>query len=158
MPIIFYHLNKPYGSFTNYSHHGFELEGQYWPTVEHYYQAQKVLGSDLYEQVRLAESPAQAKRIAHSDKNLKRNDWPEVKVEIMRRAVMKKFETHKDLMEELLGTGEEELVEGSKTDLFWGCGSDGTGQNRLGKILMEIRAGYWDITDNVPVYGPKTRD
>ena len=139
MPIIFYHLNKPYGSFTNYSNHGFELDGWYWPTVEHYYQAQKVLGTELFELVLTADSPALAKRIANSDKNCRKNDWAEMKIEIMRKSVFKKFESHEDLRNLLLATGEEELVEGSKTDYFWGSGKDGTGQNILGKILMEIR-------------------
>ena len=26
-------------------------------------------------------------------------------------------------------------------DTFWGCGAEGTGQNMLGVILMEVRAG-----------------
>ena len=39
----------------------------------------------------------------------------------------------------LLATGEEELVENSPTDYEWGCGADGSGQNRYGKALMAVR-------------------
>ena len=34
---------------------------------------------------------------------------------------------------------EKELIESSPYDYYWGCGGDGSGKNRLGKILMEVR-------------------
>jgi N-glycosidase YbiA len=38
MTIRFYRTNEvPYGAFSNFSKHGFTLDGAYWPTVEHYY-------------------------------------------------------------------------------------------------------------------------
>jgi ribA/ribD-fused uncharacterized protein len=58
----------------------------------------------------------------------------------MRRGVRRKFETHADLRAMLLDTGDEELVEASPIDFYWGAGGDGSGQNRLGVILMELRA------------------
>lgn len=57
----------------------------------------------------------------------------------MRKAVLKKFQTHTDIREILLATGEEEIVEKSPIDYYWGCGADGSGKNRLGVILMEVR-------------------
>jgi ribA/ribD-fused uncharacterized protein len=39
-----------------------------------------------------------------------------------------------------LSTGDEEIVEDSPIDSYWGCGADGKGQNNLGKILMEVRS------------------
>jgi hypothetical protein len=27
----------------------------------------------------------------------------------------------------------------TSNDMYWGCGADGTGQNMLGKVLMEVR-------------------
>jgi ribA/ribD-fused uncharacterized protein len=53
--------------------------------------------------------------------------------------VLKKFETHADIRETLLGTGDQELVEKTTGDYYWGCGTNGTGKNMLGKILMETR-------------------
>ncbi|HKC73877.1 MAG TPA: NADAR family protein, partial [Chloroflexota bacterium] len=42
MTIYFYSTReKPYGCFSNFSPHGFELDGVWWPTSEHYFQAQK---------------------------------------------------------------------------------------------------------------------
>ena len=57
----------------------------------------------------------------------------------MRRCVLKKFETHTDIRKLLLATGDEEIIEATSEDYYWGCGTDGTGENMLGKILMDVR-------------------
>jgi predicted NAD-dependent protein-ADP-ribosyltransferase YbiA (DUF1768 family) len=36
--------------------------------------------------------------------------------------------------------GDEDLVEASPVDAYWGTGAGGTGRNVLGRILMETRA------------------
>jgi ribA/ribD-fused uncharacterized protein len=51
-----------------------------------------------------------------------------------------KFELHPRLRELLLATGAEDIVESAPTDYYWGVGREGTGQNRLGKIIERIRA------------------
>jgi ribA/ribD-fused uncharacterized protein len=63
-----------------------------------------------------------------------------VKDDVMRQAVLRKFETHAALRETLLATGEEDIVENAKHDYYWGCGQDGSGKNMLGQILVEVRA------------------
>lgn len=68
-----------------------------------------------------------------------RSDWQLVKDDIMRQAVLRKFETHADILMVLISTGNELLVEKSPTDYYWGCGADGSGKNMLGVILMEVR-------------------
>jgi len=40
----------------------------------------------------------------------------------------------------LLDTQEEQLVENSQYDYFWGCGRDRRGDNHYGKVLMGIRS------------------
>jgi ribA/ribD-fused uncharacterized protein len=137
--IYFYTTTDDFGFFSNFSPHGFELDGKYWPTVEHYYQAQKFAGTYAEERVRRAKTPKEAKRLGRSRQLPLRENWEEVKEEVMRRAVQRKFETHDDLREWLLLTGDEELVESSPFDYYWGCGADGSGLNRLGQILMEVR-------------------
>ncbi len=69
-----------------------------------------------------------------------RPDWDSVKDDLMRRAVRAKFEQHADIRAILLATGEEELMEAAPNDYYWGCGAEGTGKNRLGRILMEVRS------------------
>lgn len=141
MPIYFYgSKEQPYGCFSNFSAHGFELDGLWWPTSEHYFQAQKFAGTPHVEEVRRAQSPKQAAMRGRSRARPLRADWEEMKDEVMRRGVLRKFETHADLRAVLLGTGDEEIVENAPGDYYWGCGADGSGKNRLGQILMEVRA------------------
>ena len=58
----------------------------------------------------------------------------------MERAMRRKFELHAELRQLLLSTGDEELQEAAPTDYYWGVGRDGNGQNKLGLILMRVRA------------------
>jgi len=69
-----------------------------------------------------------------------RDDWEQVKDDVMRRAVLKKFETHEAARELLLSTDDQDIVENAPGDCYWGIGKDGSGKNMLGKILMEVRA------------------
>ncbi len=138
-PIYFYNTQGPYGCFSNMSRYGFELDGQYWPTSEHYFQAQKFAGTEHVELIRQAKSPMIAARMGRSRKRSLRADWESVKDEVMRRAVLRKFETHADIRAILLGTGSDPIIENAPGDYYWGCGKDGSGQNKLGQILLEVR-------------------
>ncbi|SFJ10577.1 NADAR family protein [Thermoflavimicrobium dichotomicum] len=141
MPIYFYRINEEYGSFSNFSPHPIELDGKKWPTTEHYFQAQKFITTDpaYSEKIRLASSPMVAARLGRSRKAPLRPDWEKIKDDVMRKAVRCKVMTHPDVKELLLSTGDEEIIEKTTKDTYWGCGSDGKGKNMLGKILMEIR-------------------
>jgi len=140
MPIYFYSAREePYGCFSNFSAHGFELDGSYWRTSEHYFQAAKFVGTEHADLIRQAKSPTVAARMGRSRKRPLRADWETVKDDVMRRAVLCKFETHADIRALLLGTGAEQIVENAPGDFYWGCGADGSGQNKLGQILMEVR-------------------
>ena len=68
-----------------------------------------------------------------------RGDWRTFKLERMRAVLRAKFTQHPDLTLRLLDTGDATLIEDSKTDLFWGVGPKGLGQNMLGRMLMELR-------------------
>jgi N-glycosidase YbiA len=141
MSIYFYSAREiPYGCFSNFSAHGFELDGKYWQTSEHYFQAQKFAGQSDAEEIRRAKTPKEAANIGRERKRPLRRDWESVKDKVMRKAVQRKFETHKDIQEILLSTGDEKLIERTSGDYYWGCGTDGNGKNMLGKILMEVRA------------------
>jgi N-glycosidase YbiA len=139
MTIYFYTINCEYGCFSNFSPHGFELDGLYWYTSEHYFQAQKFPGTPHLEQIRLVKTPKDAAKMGRDRNRPLRRDWEKVKDNIMRKAVLCKFETHGDIREILLSTGDEEIVENSPIDYYWGCGKDGSGKNMLGIILMEVR-------------------
>jgi len=57
----------------------------------------------------------------------------------MYEAVYAKFSQNRDVQSVLLSTGDSELIEHTEHDLFWADGGDGSGQNKLGKILMKVR-------------------
>lgn len=139
MTIRFYSTIQEYGEFSNFAPFPFELDGQAWPTSEHYFQAQKFEIAEYRERIRTAASPMIAARLGRSRKVPIRTDWEQVKIDVMRKAVRQKFCTHAALTELLLGTGDEELIEAAPRDYFWGAAATGTGQNWLGKILMELR-------------------
>lgn len=140
MPIYFYtDRDRPYGCFSNFSPHGFELDGAWWPTSEHYFQAQKFAGTPHADQIRQVKTPKDAARMGRDRKRPLRPDWQQVKDDIMRRGVLSKFETHADIRAVLLSTSDELIVENSPIDYYWGCGADGSGKNMLGQILMEVR-------------------
>jgi N-glycosidase YbiA len=142
MTIYFYKVWQPYGCFSNFSPHSIEVNGVYWSTVEHYYQAQKFVGTEdavVIPLIYAADTPELAAALGRDCTRRLRPDWDIVKTQVMREAVFKKFLTHGDIREILLMTGDSLLVENSPTDYFWGCGKDRTGQNHLGKILMSVR-------------------
>jgi ribA/ribD-fused uncharacterized protein len=139
MTIYFYSSKTAYSEFSNFSRHGFKLKGKYWPTVEHYFQAQKFPKNPLEERIRTASNPGVAKKLGRSRSVRLRPDWESIKDNIMREAVMAKFSTHDELKKLLLETGDEQLIENAPNDSYWGCGKTGKGRNMLGKILMETR-------------------
>lgn len=139
MTIYFYSTREQYGCFSNFSPHGFELDGSWWSTSEHYFQAQKFAGTSNVEEIRQAKTPKQAAKMGRDRSRPLRTDWEEVKDSIMRQAVLHKFETHADIRKVLLSTGDQLIVEKAPRDYYWGCGANGSGKNKLGLILMEVR-------------------
>ena len=77
-----------------------------------------------------------------------REDWDEVKNDVMRRVVRLKFEQNTDLRKRLIDTGDVVLIEGNNWhDNYWGaCTCEGCerkkGKNMLGNILMELRSEF----------------
>jgi len=140
MPIEFYSTQDAYGEFSNFASFPFSLDGKTWPTSEHYFQAQKFKDQAHCEKIRKANSPMIAARLGRSRKVKIRRDWESKKIDVMRRAVRAKFDTHEELRSLLLSTGDEQIIEDAQGDDFWGCGANGKGKNWLGRILMELRA------------------
>jgi len=137
--ILFYRVSEPFGEFSNFSPHPVELKGRVWPTAEHYFQAQKFAGTPHEEALHQAKSPMIVARMGRDRAKPLRADWESVKDDIMREAVRAKFTQHADLRSLLLSTGDSTLVEHTTKDSYWADAGDGSGKNRLGEILMEIR-------------------
>lgn len=140
-----------YAFLSNFYFSPLFLEGKVWSTVEHYFQAAKVipgLTTEIVRDFELVEvlwselirecnSPGEAKRMGR--KVPLRPSWDDMKLSVMEDALREKFKPDSDLASKLKATGEEELVEGNYWgDIFWGI-CKGEGQNNLGKLLMKIR-------------------
>lgn len=71
-----------------------------------------------------------------------RKDWEQVKDSIMEEIVRAKFSQNEELKEQLLATGDAQLVEGNRwNDRYWEVDiRSGVGENHLGKILMKVRS------------------
>ncbi len=163
MTINFYGTRGPYGCFSNFSRHPVFLDGKRWPTSEHYFQAMKFPDNpERQELVRLAKSPGQSKKIGWRRDVPIRPDWDVHRDQVMLEVLRAKFTQHDELRETLLGTGEQKLVEHTSRDFYWGDGGDGSGQNKLGELLMqvrdELRSGPIAGTDGLPVETPGSQN
>lgn len=138
-PIRFYQQNKAYGYFSNFAAYPISLQGKTWPTTEHYFQAQKFAGTPHEELIRQAQTAREAAQMGRERNRPLRSDWEQIKDEIMRVALYAKFTQHLDLQQKLLATGTAQIIEHTKNDSYWGDGGDGSGQNKLGQLLMQIR-------------------
>lgn len=97
------------------------------------------LNADIRNQIINAPSAHVAFQIAAEFKHLRRPDWDDVKVDIMRDILRAKAEQHEYVHRKLLATDDRELVEDSWRDDYWGWGPNRDGQNMLGKLWMEVR-------------------
>lgn len=126
------------------------------PTAEHAYQAAKF--TNLNDHRIVAETCARledrriyadglaSKELANALVDLGteiRYDWQVAKRGIMLAIVTQKFINNRNIAEQLIGTGDEMIVEGNdRGDRYWGVdpiGSD-NGENHLGQILTTVRS------------------
>lgn len=73
--IHFCSASGEYGAFSNFSRPPIKRDGAWWPTTEHYFQAQKFFDTRDREAVRRAKSPGLAARIGRDRKRQRRGDW-----------------------------------------------------------------------------------
>ena len=113
------------------------FEGITYPTAEHAYQSAKTL--DISERRRVAALPTPSEAKSAGRTLRLRPDWETAKFDVMERVVRDKFTRNPELRRKLLETGDAVLEEGNSWgDRVWGV-YQGTGENRLGEILMKVR-------------------
>lgn len=113
-----------------------EYEGQMYDYSESAFQAAKTLNLEVRREFAHLE-PHKAKY--YGRRLPLREDWEEVKDEVMYKVVYDKFNRNSLLKQKLIETGNIKLVEGNDwNDTYWGV-CDGIGKNMLGKILMRVR-------------------
>lgn len=118
-----------------------------WQNGEACFQAFKANDLDTFFDVAESESPGHAKGIGR--RCHMREDWNDVKVDVMREVIRAKFSPQNPkLALRLLATGYAELVEGNTWgDAVWGrplghyrFAGTKKGENLLGQLLMQRRA------------------
>jgi ribA/ribD-fused uncharacterized protein len=123
---------------SNFCDSPLEFEGIRYRNAEAAFQGAKTLDLEARRHLFSNATARDAKRAGRRQVRL-RPDWEEAKTDVMRAVVTAKFTQNPGLKARLLATGDAELIEGNRWgDTTWGvCG--GRGENRLGKILMEVR-------------------
>lgn len=147
--IFFY--EQEYYVFSNFSSFQVTWNGYHFSTAEHAYHFAKfgyiddsvyenpVLSRDIANQVFFANSAHKAFKLAQENKQHQRKDWDEVKEGVMLSILRAKVDQHPYVRKKLLESGDRELIEDSWRDGYWGWGPNKDGQNRLGKLWMQVR-------------------
>ena len=127
----FYNIYKNHGIMISFN--GVDCE-----TTEHAYQAAKSTTFEDFMYVMNSSTPSKSKKRGREIK--KRSDWRISKFKVMYEVCRRKFEIP-ELKQLLIDTGNEELIELNWWgDEIFGVNSNTMkGENRLGKILMQIR-------------------
>jgi len=136
-----YFFSHGFDPLNNWSANTVTIWGRTFPTLEHAYHFRKFSDADpvVAKKIATAPSPWVAMQLAKKHKSKRRADWDEVKVGIMTELARAKVAQNTDVRDCLLATGDRQIIENSPWDTEWGCGEDGKGQNRMGKILMQVR-------------------
>jgi len=137
-PVLFFGAQNENGEFSNFHMTSFDLDGETWPSVEHYFMAQKNLeDADYQRAIRNAQWPIDAKKLGRQVEL--REGWDDIKYDVMFNAVRAKFEQNPNLRSILLATGDRDLHENCR-DPWWGGGPNWKGgRDWLGQILGDVR-------------------
>ncbi len=137
--IKFYAVSDKYGELSNFALYPIKIKSTLWPTVEHYFQAQKFNEKTYQEKIRQATNPMKAAELGRSRRVKIVRNWDSKKDQVMYEALVAKFTQHAGLQELLINTGNAKLVEHTENDNYWGDDGNGKGLNKLGKLLMKVR-------------------
>lgn len=124
-----------------FSAHPVQIWGEVFATAEHAYQSSRIKPGTEREAIKNAPSPLDAWREGQKYKNN-----PDLQVEnfdkdaVMEEIFRAKMTQHPDIVEILKESGERELLKVYETDYYWGTGKDGSGENKMGKLWMRLRA------------------
>ena len=162
-PVLFFGADESkgeYRGFSNMAEYGMEIDGIKYPSVEHYFQAMKAVefkDDESLKKIMKTKTGKAVKAVGRKVANFTDIVWDARKEDVMKKAVRAKFVQHPALRKLLLDTGDKIIGEANPRDLYWGIGTSATqekakipskwrGKNRLGHILMELRA---ELKDSV---------
>jgi ribA/ribD-fused uncharacterized protein len=130
-----------------------QIDGITFPTVEHYYQWSKAKQfGDAAAQAKILKTPSakSVKAIGRKVTPFDEAQWKDRKDTVMRAALRAKLMQHPEILKTLRDTGDRPLAEADPRSKYWGIGTSSDtskakdparwpGQNRLGKLLEELR-------------------
>ena len=111
-----------------------------FPTVEHYYQAMKFYAADArFDVILNLQNPDDARLLTKTPeyKVNRRIGFDDMKFSIMEKGLRAKLAQNKSAADLLLTTGNATLIK--SCDVCYKCGFGRGGNNRLGRMLMDIR-------------------
>ncbi len=116
--------------------------GRRFQNSEAAFQAQKFIHHPKIMGEFTSLSGDEAFRKAQDNSQLIRSDWMDVNVQVMREVLQAKIDQNPRIASLLVATGNGPLVEHNPVrgrDTYWSDNNDGTGQNMLGRLWMELR-------------------
>jgi len=118
-----------------------DIDGASWPSVQHYMEVQKHLGADIREEICAVPDAHTLRALLREPRfaDSIREDWDSIREEVMLRVTRWKFAQDTRCAQVLVSTGDRPLLFNAPDDAYWGCGDDGRGENRLGKVLQQVR-------------------
>lgn len=81
--IKFYSEKGQYGEFSNFALYPIKLKKKVWNTTEHYFQAQKIAGTEHKNKIRKAISPMKTAELGRTRKVKIRQNWDGIKDNVM---------------------------------------------------------------------------
>lgn len=144
--------------FSNFHVTPFIVNGQRYLTVQQFYEATKARhfkDVDAEMAILKCRSARKCKLLGRTVRNFNYQEWLMIADEVMSTAIKEKFMQNTKCREALLNTGKKLIAEASEYDANWTTGlniddddvkdrNKWQGENKLGKILMEVRNGLAD--------------
>jgi ribA/ribD-fused uncharacterized protein len=141
------------GPFSQWYPSKFTIDGREYNCCEQYMMAKKALtfkDMEAYEEIMASSSPKEQKAIGRRVKNFNTEVWSVISREVVYQANYAKFTQNPQMKEELMSTGDLEIVEASPQDKIWGISLHETdpraldktqwqGTNWLGIEIMRVR-------------------
>jgi len=152
--IVFFFSKEPENKeFSSFYDTTFKLDDVEYKSAEHALQAikAKTFGDEEnFKKIVKAKSAQSAKSFGKKVDKFDDKIWDEKKEDVMRQILRAKFSQNPDARKKLLDTADKTIANADPRDNYWGIGTSATttiaknpskwkGENKLGKLLMELR-------------------
>ena len=148
------------GTFSQWFASEFTIDGQKYNTAEQYMMYKKALlfgDEEVANAIMRTANPREQKALGRKVRGFNVETWVEHCREYVYEANLAKFSQNPEMLDELMETGDRELVEASPYDKIWGIGihyddekaldkEQWQGTNWLGEAIMRVRT---ELRENV---------